>query len=224
MHLSHFSDEEEVLIGLGATFQINAILTLCSEDNFELKDLMKQMKGEVISGITSIGSWLVRQGEYKQAENYLERILMNPLINKYEIISCYRALGNAASGQKEYDKALQYYKPMLQLLEEINDQEKIGRAYKSIGEVYWFKKDLDLALDYEQRALDILLPMNHRQLEDVYAIIGNIYLDKDDCVLPLKYFEQSLEVAHHHGINENHPNFSHLITKINITKDKMNEK
>ena len=82
---------------------------------------------------------------------------------------------------------------MLQLLKEINDQEKIGRAYKSIGEVYWFKKDLDLALDYEQRALDILLPMNHRQLEDVYAIIGNIYLDKDDCVLPLKYFEQSLE-------------------------------
>ena len=74
MHLSHFSDEEEVLIGLGATFQINAILTLCSEDNFELKDLMKQMKGEVISGITSIGSWFVRQGEYKQAENYLERI------------------------------------------------------------------------------------------------------------------------------------------------------
>jgi tetratricopeptide (TPR) repeat protein len=218
-NLSYFPDEEEVLIGLGAIFRIDtveysdfkqtwiAVLTLCSEDNFELKDLMKQTKDELIGGITSLGSWLVRQGEYEKAKNYLEQIQANPSISKYERINCYRALGDTASGRKEYDKALQNYEHMLELVIEINDQEKIGRVYKSIGEVHWFKKDLDLALAYEQKALDILLPMNHRQLENVYAIIGNIYLDNDDCVSAMEYFEKSLEVAHQHGIHVNHPNF-----------------
>ena len=234
-NLSCFPDENEVLIGLGAIFRINsveyndleqtwiAVLTLCSEDHFELKDLMKQTKDEVIGGITSLGSWLVRQGEYEKAKNYLEQIRQNPSISKYERINCYRALGNTASGQKEYDKALRNYKQMLELLIEINEQEKIGVAYKLIGEVYWFKKDLNFALGYEQKALDILLPMNHRQLADVYVIIGNIYLDNGNCVSAMEYFEKSLEVDRQHKIHEDHPNFGVTYECIGVAHYKSGE-
>ncbi|CAF4217361.1 unnamed protein product, partial [Adineta steineri] len=71
-HLSYFRDEEELLLMLGTIFRIEqveynelektwvAILSLCSEDDYELKELVKLLKNETGEGITSLGNLLQR--------------------------------------------------------------------------------------------------------------------------------------------------------------------
>ncbi|CAF5005835.1 unnamed protein product, partial [Rotaria sp. Silwood1] len=72
-HLSNFYDENEVLIMLGSIFKIKSViynkkeqmwiahLVMCSEDDFELRDLLKQIKKETKAGVTSVGFLLYRQ-------------------------------------------------------------------------------------------------------------------------------------------------------------------
>jgi hypothetical protein len=81
--LSCYSREDEVLISLGSIFRIEEIkydegeqlwiakLTLCSQNDYELKALLTQMKKETTTDSTvSLGWLLYRQAEYKKAKEY----------------------------------------------------------------------------------------------------------------------------------------------------------
>ena len=73
--LSMINDEDEVLIMLGSILKIKHVeydkekgswiahLVLCSEDEFQLKDVFKQIKKETQAGVTSVGFLLYRQGK-----------------------------------------------------------------------------------------------------------------------------------------------------------------
>ena len=81
-HLSHFSEENEVLIMLGSIFKIKKVefderqsvwigtLSLCSDDDYELADLMTQMKAEVCDDISAIGWLFYKQGKYEKAREH----------------------------------------------------------------------------------------------------------------------------------------------------------
>jgi len=64
--------------------------------------------------------------------------------------------------------------------------------------VYFFKNDLDSALSYEQRALNIFLPLNNPELSDVYRTMAHIYHAKNDFNLALEHYEKALEVDRQH--------------------------
>jgi len=216
--LSYFPDEQEVMIMLGSIFRIEqvdydeceqtwiAILCLCTEDDYALKELMKQMKEETDGGITSLGWLLYNQGEYEKATNYFEQLLLESTIDDFDRGGCYRGLGAVQIALQNYDEALENFQKELDLLSEDDDEENIAETYAKIGEVYFFKKDYELALLYEQRAHDIFLRLNSLELSDVHRTIGNIYHAKQQFNLALEYYEKALEVDYQHQ-PENHYNF-----------------
>ncbi|CAF0927653.1 unnamed protein product [Adineta steineri] len=225
-HLSYFRDEEELLLMLGTIFRIEqleynelektwiAILSLCSEDDYELKELVKHLKNETGEGITSLGNLLQRQGDYEKARLYFQQLLLDPSLDDLDRARCYRGLAMVAQALHTYDEATENFEKQLELLNTCDDnQEEIGTAYTFLGEVYLFKNDLDQALTYEQKAFDILVPLNAAQLTNVYAIMANIYMQKKDFPQAIVYHEKGLELDYER-LPGNHENFG--ITYANI--------
>ncbi len=227
-NLSYFPGEEEVLIMLGSIFKIEqveyneheqtwiGILSLCNEDEYELKELMKQMKEEVEGGIASLGWLLYNQGEYEKAINYFQQLLLEPTTDDFDRGQCYRGLGAIHIALKDYDEALENFQKELDLSTKDNDQENNAATYAKIGEVYCFKNDLDSALLYEQRALNIFLHLNSPELSDVYRTMGHIYHNKNEFILSLEQYEKALEVDRQHA-SENHYNFGITYESIGST-------
>ncbi|CAF1312562.1 unnamed protein product [Adineta steineri] len=217
-NLSYFPEEEEVLIMIGSIFKIIqieykeheqtwfSILSLCSGDEYELKDLMKEMKEEVEAGIGSLGYLLYNQGEYEKATNYFQQLLLDPTTDIFDKGQCYRGLGAIDIALKDYDSALENFQKEFDLYTEEDDQENIATTYAKIGEVYFFKKDFDSALSYEHKALNILLSLDSFEISDIYRTIANVYHDKEDFNLALEYYEKALEVDRQY-LPQNHYNF-----------------
>jgi len=205
-HLSHCGDEEEVLIMLGSIFRIEqieyndqdktwiGILSLCSEDNYELQELVKHLKEEAGDGIASPGNLLHRQGDNEKARLYFQQVLLDQSLDDLDRARCYRGLAMVATTYHKYDEAIENFQNQLELLTKYEEPEEIGTAYTFMGEVYLFKNELDKALSYEQKALDILLPLNAPQLSNVYAIMGTIYMQNKDFSQALEYQEKGLAI------------------------------
>ncbi|CAF4461865.1 unnamed protein product, partial [Adineta steineri] len=143
----------------------------------ELKELVKLLKNETGEGITSLGNLLQRQGDYEKARLYFQQLLLDPSLGDLDRARCYRGLAMVAQALHTYDEAIEYFERQLELLNTCDDnQEEIGTAYTFLGEVYLFTNDLDQAFSYEQKAFDILVPLNAPQLTNVSAIMANIYM------------------------------------------------
>ncbi|CAF0859882.1 unnamed protein product [Adineta steineri] len=183
-----------------------SILSLCSGDEYELKDLMKEMKEEVEAGIGSLGYLLYNQGEYEKATNYFQQLLLHPTTDIFDKGQCYRGLGAIDIALKDYDSALENFQKEFDLYTEEDDQENIATTYAKIGEVYFFKKDFDSALSYEHKALNILLSLDSFEISDIYRTIANVYHDKEDFNVALEYYEKALEVDRQY-LPQNHYNF-----------------
>ncbi|CAF1429562.1 unnamed protein product [Adineta ricciae] len=217
-NLSYFPEEDEVLINLGSIFKIDqieydeneqiwiGILSLCSENQYELKELMEQMKDEIDAGIGSLGWLLYNQGEYEKAIDYFQEILLESSIDDFDRRQCYRGLGAIHIALQNYDEALENFQKAIEILSEDNEPEDNALDYSKIGEVYFFKKDLHLALLYEQKALDILLPLNNSEISDVYRTMANIYYEQNKFNLALEFNEKALAVDRQYLPN-NHYNF-----------------
>ncbi|UJR06961.1 hypothetical protein I4U23_011249 [Adineta vaga] len=217
-NLSYFPDEDEVLITLGSIFKIDqieyneneeiwiGILSLCNEDEYELKELMKQMKDEISEGIGSLGWLLYNQGEYEKGMNYFQQVLLESTIDDFDRLQCYQGLGAIYIALQNYDQALQNFQKALELSSKDNDTGSNAPIYAKIGEIYFFKKEFDLSLFYEQKALDIFLPLNNPELSDVYRTMAHIYYEQNNFNLVLEHYEKALEVDHQH-LPENHYNF-----------------
>ncbi|CAF0960412.1 unnamed protein product [Didymodactylos carnosus] len=207
--LSYFTDEDEVLIMLGSIFKIEQVeynqrektwtgmLSMCSQDENELTDLMAQLKEETNNGVCSLGYLLYRQESYEQAKKYFEQLLNESSISDFDKAYCYRGLGAVTIELEQYDEALVYYQKELELemiMDPSRDDVTIARTYMYTGEAYFRNQDLDLALEYEQKALS-LLPDNHIDRATVYDIMGGVYRRKRQYELSQDYHKKGLETA-----------------------------
>ncbi|CAF0858031.1 unnamed protein product [Adineta steineri] len=216
--LSFFREENETLLMLGSIFRIEqveyseteqlwvGILSLCSEEVYELKDLMKHMKKEFGNDASSLGWILYNQAEYEKARHVFQQLLSEPSMADFDRARCYHGLGSVAKELEEYNLALQNYKNEVELWKKLNKRMNIGVTYRTIGEAYYFKNELDLAFSYQQKALDILLPLNHPKVSKVYRAMGNIYIDKHEFDLAIEQYENSLRVDLRH-LPGDHPSF-----------------
>jgi tetratricopeptide (TPR) repeat protein len=218
--LSYAREEEEVLLMLGSIFKIEqlefdkleqcwiGIFSLCSDDNYELKDLMKQTKWDVGNDITSLGLLLAKHGDYEKAESYFQQVLLEPSTEELDRASCYDSLGHIAAHRDEYDKALTNYSQALGIFVKSGRPIYSALATMAIGEIYWKKKDLDRALTYELEALPTLRDSNNTRLCDVYRTMGSIYKDKKEYKLALQYYEKALELDQQRGLPSSHDNYA----------------
>ncbi|CAF4995615.1 unnamed protein product [Rotaria magnacalcarata] len=189
---------------------------MCSEDDYELKTLMIQMKSETEAGITSLGWLLYKQGDYEKGKEFFQQLLPEESLSDFDRANCCRGLGLIACQLKQYDEALMDYSNELLLTVRLGQQTEIGIVYAEIGSVYARKREFNLALDYETKALDILRPLKHPKLSSVYRVMADVFDEIHRFDLAIEYYKKALSIDRHH-LEENHAMFGSTYLLMGIT-------
>ncbi|CAF2629125.1 unnamed protein product [Rotaria sp. Silwood2] len=176
--ISFYPNEREILFMLGSIFRINKIhdddkdelsiinMSLCSEDDFELKELFAYLKkdiGEEASMVT-LGNILLQMGEYDKAERIFLR-----LNHEEGLISVAELKGNFYLAMKQYKRAIEYYEQSLEFRQKSlpASHQDIAKSLTSIAMAYEFWKKYPKAIDYYQRTIQ----QYNRTLKDNHPLI-----------------------------------------------------
>jgi len=120
---SEFADESEVLFMLGSIFRLENInhnddqiwiirMTLCSDDEHDLKQVLMYMNQQIGSGETNLrtlGKVLWKMGKLDLAEKCFNRLLKEVPSNDPLLSSLYEDLGELASLREDYDMSMEWH-------------------------------------------------------------------------------------------------------------------
>ncbi len=124
---SEFAEESEVLFMLGSIFRLTSIkrnvdqiwiirMTLCSDDEHDLKQVLMYMKQQIGSGETNLrilGKVLWKMGKLDLAEKYLNRLLEELPSSDPLLGNVYEDLGELASQTGHYDTSVKWHQKSL---------------------------------------------------------------------------------------------------------------
>ncbi|CAF1020693.1 unnamed protein product [Adineta steineri] len=124
---SYFPVESEVLFMIGSIFRLNNInrddnqiwiikMTLCDEDEHDLKQVLMYMKQQIESremNLRILGNLLWEMGKFDLAETYFTRSLKQIPLNDPLHISLYEDLGKLASQRGDYDMSMKWRQKLL---------------------------------------------------------------------------------------------------------------
>ncbi|CAF0853728.1 unnamed protein product [Adineta steineri] len=124
---SYFPDESEVLFMIGSIFRLNNInldddqiwiikMTLCNDDELDLKQVLVYMKQQINSEETNLqilGKLLWKMGKLDLAHKYFNRLLQELQSNDPLLSSLYEDLGELASQTGDYDMSVQWHQKSL---------------------------------------------------------------------------------------------------------------
>src|SRR6185437_5059970 len=105
--------------------------------------------------------------------------------------NCYANMGNIYAEQKEFTKALQFYKRSLKARQDAKDENRIASSFGDLGNVYSAMADYEHALKYHNIALKIREEMGDKQGEAYcYNNIGVVYKNQANYTKALEnYFK-----------------------------------
>ncbi|CAF1150063.1 unnamed protein product [Rotaria sordida] len=168
---SDYADELEVLFDLGSTFEIVSI----NEDvhlNLWLIKLKASDKGSKI------------------AKKYIE---LNR--KEEEEISIELIFGKLLIDMGQYDQSLKYFQSLL--LNDPAQNQDIARINNLIGSAYHSKGNLEKALEYYERAYDLMINVRRMRLNDSarpLTNIGLVYHQKGQYNHALKLYLKAVEI------------------------------
>jgi tetratricopeptide (TPR) repeat protein len=236
---SYFPNEDEILFMLGSIFRINKIdldqnsrwiiqLTLCSNNEYELKSIFEYMKkqyGDNKTNLLAFGKVLWTMGKLNEAEKYFFRLL-NELPKNHEYISyCYRALGNVADDKGDYDTSLKWHLKAIQLMTVTCDANDpiLAESYNSIGCVYDTKGEYKQALEYYKKAYTIWKEVygeEHLKISICLNNIACVYAESEQYSKALQYYQKVLAIrqkhlpTNHSDIGASHNNIGELYRRL----------
>jgi tetratricopeptide (TPR) repeat protein len=129
---SEYSNESEVLFMLGSIFRLENIncndnqiwiirMSLCSDDEHDLRKVLIDMKQQAGSGETNLrtlGNILWDMGKSELAERYFNRLLKELSPNDPLHINLYEDLGKLASQRGDYDKSMEWRQKLVMFKEQ----------------------------------------------------------------------------------------------------------
>ncbi|CAF4877963.1 unnamed protein product [Rotaria sp. Silwood1] len=213
-HLSCFENEKEVLFMLGSVFRVQNIyqdetnelwfvkMTLCGKNDYDFGNAFQSIRNDMTNtpSLTSLGLIFQSMGDFRRATQCFQEHL-NLLEDEDDTTrsACYHNLGNMATANGNYDKALDYLKKSMKIRLKVLPTEKfiMGALYNDIGAVYDAKKDHERALEYYEKALSSTLESvgeNHKQSAMIYGNIGDNYHHQNKYDLALNNLNKSLEI------------------------------
>lgn len=126
---SEFPIETEILFMLGSIFRLHNVtleddhlwiikMTLCGDDEHDLKQILKHMKDQNGNGETNLSTlakivW--KMGKFNLAEKYYHRLINEIPLNDPLLIKLYEDLGDITSHQGDYDASIQWYNKALEI-------------------------------------------------------------------------------------------------------------
>ncbi|CAF5221405.1 unnamed protein product, partial [Rotaria magnacalcarata] len=137
-------------------------MTLCHEDDHELKFVIEQMKKNddytnSEKSHLSFCNVLFEMGKYDHAEKYLHNLLNELSPDHEDIARCYDMLGDVARKKDELDLGLEWYSKSLKTKKKksVTNNPEIGKSYVNISRIHRKKDNLDLAMESLKKALRI---------------------------------------------------------------------
>jgi tetratricopeptide (TPR) repeat protein len=159
--------------------------------------------------------------DINRAEAYLDTALFiasKKHLKKYEDIIPY-IFGNIYFLKGDYKLSLDFFLRYLKIQEEKNNKKGIAKAYAGIGTVHYSQKNLDKALSFYQKSLDIF---NQIELQDtdlsnksrIINNIANIYGDRNEDQKALDHYKLAYSNAKRSGDIVNLGNICNNIGKL----------
>jgi tetratricopeptide (TPR) repeat protein len=227
--------EKEVLVMLGAIFRIvdvrndgNGVwiiqMTLCSDDDHQLKGIFEHMKNEHGGGeknLLSFGNVLADMGKFDEAEKYYLRLLKHLSPDDPDIARCYHGLGNVTDESGDYDSSLNWHKKSLELrIRSLkSDHPHLAPSYISIGCTHFNKRDYQQALESYNKAYEIIKKAFGESHPDIAMCLNNmgcVYERKENYSKALECHQKALEIRmdylpeHHPDIGQSHHNTGNI--------------
>lgn len=232
---SHFPKEKEVLIMVGSIFRITSVsndggeiwtirMTLCSDDDHELKTIFEHMKNEHGGGdknLLSFGNVLADMGKFDEAEKYYLRLLHHLSSDDPDIARCYHGLGNVTDEKGDYDSSLEWHQKSLDLRKKSlkEDHPHLAPSYISIGCAYFNKADYEKARESFNKAYDIIKKAFGESHPDIAMCLNNIgcvYEREKNYSKALDCHKEALEIRkdylpeHHPDVGQSHHNTGNI--------------
>jgi tetratricopeptide (TPR) repeat protein len=156
---SSFADESEVLFMLGSIFRLDNItrdadqvwiiqMTLCSDSEHDLKQVLADMKNQSGIGETNfhtLGKLLWNMGKLDLAEKCYNRLLNEFPSNNPLLSTLYAELSKIASQRRDYNKSVQLHKKSLEIKEQFQQTDVINNDENNIDMCKFQKKETIVA-------------------------------------------------------------------------------
>ncbi len=159
--------------------------------------------GKYITCLNGIGHNLTVQGEYKQAEDTLEKALSYSIKHfgeHYDLVAqSLNNLGRVNVETGNYDTALELHKRALTVRRSLFGETHldVAHSYNNIGVVYWFKGERYKVEEYFTKTLALrreLLTPPHPDIAGSLLNMGFVYRDRGDYRTAIEYYEEALEM------------------------------
>lgn len=147
----------------GMAYFFSQQLPLAEKYIYDGRDLAQQYQPSLIGDVDqALGTLLVAQGKYTEAEATLEGVVAFSRQNNQPFLeaAALGSLGNAAMGQEHYDRAIEWYERALKLSEDLHTKPSTAKTLGNIGWNYFQLGDFDNALDHFKQAADASFAAN----------------------------------------------------------------
>lgn len=175
-----------------------------SRDAIRIKDSLKDEKGLAIA-YNNMAIVQETIGDYEQALRYNLKSLRisEKLQDKGSIAMSFINMGSVFESQKKIDQALGYFIQATQLLEG-TDNYNLGNAYNNIGNIYFTRSQLKMALAYHSKALKVREQINDKRgIAMSFNNIGNVYLKENQIESALFCHQKAYNMAKQLGDKKN---------------------
>ncbi len=154
--------------------------------------------GEASSSI-NLAALLAQQKQLEEAVKYCQRALKISYIIKDKSIEAIsvQSLASHFMLRLQYDSAEVYLIKSIELCKELNDKNRLGEAYNSLGVLYYRTKREKIALEQHYKALELFrISQNQVQLANTYfdisSLIYKFHQTNNDFVRSLSYLDSAI--------------------------------
>jgi tetratricopeptide (TPR) repeat protein len=240
---SKYPNEAEILFMVASIFRLDHIfqneagiwtieMTLCGDDDYDLKKLYEHMKKEYWGDVKEIdllsfSEVLYHMGKYSSAAKIYHRLLKELPPKSTSFSKLYYYLGMIAYKKEDYDLSLSWYQKSLDILNgnPASNYINIGELYNCIGEAYRGKRDYNQALEQHNKGIECFEKAhakNHPTMAIIYNNIGLIYQGQENYTEALEYYEKSLAINKEY-LPDDHADMARSHHSIAIVYDCLND-
>lgn len=204
---SEYPDELEVLFMTGSIFRLKNIernrktniclvqMTLCSEDDLVLKDILTHMKkqlGKTDTNLQILSRFLTEMGQFDLAEKYLIRLLEQLSSTHPSRADIYEELARITSQNKKFDKSMEWRQKAINFKQqnESNQNNLTGQLRFCFQKIFFYRY---FYIVTKEKKLD-RLPSPYKPEKEQSVV------DKDRCNKCFKTFESGSSRFTHHGV------------------------
>jgi tetratricopeptide (TPR) repeat protein len=183
---------------IGVSYKNQGALDMALENymhSLEIYTMLQNAEG-IATTKNNIANIYSMKRDYSQALKYFEESHDGfvALGDKSKIIGSMNNLGNLHSDLRLYDQALNYYTGAWKMSE--NSSAQFAEPLSNIGNLFYVQGNYQRAVEYYQRALEIVRKKNDRISElALLANLGETYAKANQGKLAQQFLEESLKLA-----------------------------